>query len=134
MLDFPLSPEALQNLRGSISELGDRNGNGIPHAGLVQLGELAAQGCEIAIDFDSVEQLGHPIVVLQPNRQAPNWFTALTPREREIARLVGTGLANKEIAAKLSITLGTVKDHLHRIFEKTALPNRAAIAAGMDSW
>jgi DNA-binding NarL/FixJ family response regulator len=43
---------------------------------------------------------------------------ALTDREREILELVSRGLANKEIADRLSITFDTVRHHLRRIYEK----------------
>src|SRR5262249_29965832 len=41
----------------------------------------------------------------------------LTAREMEIARAVAEGLRNKEIAAQLRIAEGTVKQHLHAIYE-----------------
>lgn len=53
----------------------------------------------------------------------------LTPREREILRLVAQGSSNKEIAAVLSIVEGTVKNHLHHVLEKLHLRNRAQAAA-----
>ena len=48
----------------------------------------------------------------------------LTPREMEIVRLVASGLHNKEIAAKLAISEGTVKIHLHHIYEKLNVRGR----------
>lgn len=51
----------------------------------------------------------------------------LTPREHDIVRLVSKGLRNKEIAAMLSITEGTVKIHLHRIYEKLSVSNRVEL-------
>jgi DNA-binding NarL/FixJ family response regulator len=52
----------------------------------------------------------------------------LTPREREVVLLVCQGLKNKQIAANLGITPGTVKVHLMHIFEKTGLKDRFALA------
>jgi DNA-binding NarL/FixJ family response regulator len=52
----------------------------------------------------------------------------LTPREIEIVRMVATGLRNKEIADKLSISEGTVKIHLHHIYEKLRLDGRLELA------
>jgi two-component system nitrate/nitrite response regulator NarL len=54
--------------------------------------------------------------------------TALTERERQIMHLVSTGQSNKEIARQLSLTEGTVKVHLHNIFQKLAINNRTALA------
>jgi len=52
----------------------------------------------------------------------------LTPREREIVQHVCRGLKNKEIAASLAITPGTVKVHLMHIFEKTGVKDRFELA------
>ena len=49
----------------------------------------------------------------------------LTPRELEIARLVHLQLDNEEIAGRLSISVGTVKIHLHHVFDKLQLRGRA---------
>ena len=48
----------------------------------------------------------------------------LTAREVEIARLAGTGMRNKEIAEKLFIAEGTVKVHLHSIYDKLNVRTR----------
>lgn len=48
----------------------------------------------------------------------------LTPRELEIVRLASEGLRNKEIGERLSITEGTVKIHLHNIYEKLGVTGR----------
>jgi DNA-binding NarL/FixJ family response regulator len=50
--------------------------------------------------------------------------TTLTPRELEIVRLVAQGLRNKELANRLSITEGTVKIHLHNIYDKLGVDGR----------
>src|SRR3990172_75533 len=52
----------------------------------------------------------------------------MTKREREIVELIAEGLANKEIAYKLNITVYTVKSHVHNILEKMALNTRVQIA------
>ena len=54
----------------------------------------------------------------------PAWPDALTEREREIIRLVGQGLSNKDIAYKLSISDSTVRHHMTSIFDKVGVPNR----------
>ena len=48
----------------------------------------------------------------------------LTPRELEIVRLAAEGLRNREIAERLTITEGTVKIHLHNIYEKLGVTGR----------
>ncbi|WP_235030723.1 response regulator transcription factor [Nonomuraea solani] len=53
----------------------------------------------------------------------------LTPREAEIARMVGKGFTNKEIAKVLEISTWTVATHLRRIFSKLEVSTRAAMVA-----
>ncbi|MDD3651331.1 response regulator transcription factor [Immundisolibacter sp.] len=53
---------------------------------------------------------------------------ALTPREREIALLVGKGVSNKAIAQRLDITERTVKAHLGAVFSKLGVTGRLQLA------
>ena len=48
----------------------------------------------------------------------------LSPREREVLRLVGQGKKNTEIAALLEISGQTVKNHMTAILHKLGVPNR----------
>jgi DNA-binding NarL/FixJ family response regulator len=52
----------------------------------------------------------------------------LTPREREIVRMVARGMRNRAIAEQLHIAEGTVKIHLHNIYEKLAVNGRVELA------
>ena len=54
---------------------------------------------------------------------------ALTPRELQVARLVGEGLSNKEIASQLCIEVTTVKNHVHNILRKLDVSRRGQAAA-----
>jgi RNA polymerase sigma factor (sigma-70 family) len=58
-----------------------------------------------------------------------NVLSVLTDRERQIMRLVSGGLSNKEIGRRLNITDGTIKQHLHHIYQKLAISNRTVLAA-----
>jgi DNA-binding NarL/FixJ family response regulator len=51
----------------------------------------------------------------------------LTPRELEVVRLVALGADNQEISDRLSISLGTVKIHLHHVYDKLRLSGREAL-------
>jgi DNA-binding CsgD family transcriptional regulator len=55
--------------------------------------------------------------------------TDVTPREREVLRLVAGGRTNRQIAAELSISAKTVERHLSNIFTKLGVSNRAAATA-----
>ncbi|MEU1277279.1 response regulator transcription factor [Streptomyces sp. NPDC005805] len=55
--------------------------------------------------------------------------TRLSPREEEVVMLLAEGMTNGEIAAALSITVGTVKTHLTNVQAKLTARNRVEIAA-----
>ena len=57
----------------------------------------------------------------------------LTPREREVMLLVADGLSNKEVGRRLSLSDGTVKIHLHNIYQKVGVANRTALTAAAVS-
>lgn len=59
---------------------------------------------------------------IQEQRSALN--DALSTREFEVLTLLADGLLYKEIGDRLSITTGTVKQHIHRIYEKLHVQNR----------
>jgi VCBS repeat-containing protein len=58
-----------------------------------------------------------------------NVLAVLTDREIEIMRLVAEGLSNKAIARQLKVSDGTIKVHLHHIFQKLEINNRTELAA-----
>ena len=60
---------------------------------------------------------------------APDLRSILTRRELETLQFVADGLSNKEIGARLSITEGTVKNHVHSALEKLQLENRIQATA-----
>jgi DNA-binding NarL/FixJ family response regulator len=63
-------------------------------------------------------------------------LTPLTSREHEVLQLVARGYSNKDIAARLCITLRTVKQHVHNILHKLELKHRyeAAQLARERGW
>jgi two-component system nitrate/nitrite response regulator NarL len=60
---------------------------------------------------------------------AGNRLAGLSPREREVMRLVAEGLINKQVGQRLNLSEGTVKIHLHNIYQKTGIGNRTALTA-----
>ncbi len=53
----------------------------------------------------------------------------LTDRELEVLSLIGLGLSNQDIAGRLTIELGTVKNHVHNILRKLDVSSRDEAAA-----
>jgi DNA-binding NarL/FixJ family response regulator len=58
----------------------------------------------------------------------PSPLDALTPREREVLTLIARGLGNKQIAGRLSLSVGTVKGYVSAIFEKLGVQDRTRAA------
>ena len=71
--------------------------------------------------------LAERVAVLSAAQRQVNGGTSLTPREREIAALIGDGLSNKQIARRLSIELATVKNHVHNMLRKLGVTRRDQI-------
>jgi len=65
---------------------------------------------------------------LGPRGCAESPCDVLTERERQIMQLVRAGLSNKDIGRQCNLSDGTVKVHLHHIYEKLAIRNRTALA------
>ncbi|MEV6879666.1 response regulator transcription factor [Amycolatopsis sp. NPDC051128] len=82
----------------------------LAHAGVTQLDRTAARHVAAALS-------GHP---------APS--DALTSRETEVLRMVATGATNREIAAKLFLSEGTVKNHISRVLGRLGLRDRTQAA------
>lgn len=123
-----LNHETLAELRDLVQKL-HSNGGPIPFQELIALGthpELNSKG--VTIDLEASETLGSPLVVLHRSSDA-HPLPGISRREAEVAALVAKGLGNREIAERLFLSVGTVKDHVHNILEKTGLANRTALAA-----
>ncbi|HKZ14027.1 MAG TPA: response regulator transcription factor [Solirubrobacterales bacterium] len=63
-----------------------------------------------------------------PRADADRLLAALSPRELEVARAVGRGLANAEISAELHLSVATVKAHVSKAMEKLGVDNRVQVA------
>jgi DNA-binding NarL/FixJ family response regulator len=51
----------------------------------------------------------------------------LTPRERQVTRLVAEGMKNRDVAEALHVTEHTVSNYLYRIFEKLEVSSRVQL-------
>ena len=124
-----LDAAALRRLRRAVQAL--HRAEGAVPAKLVQLANELDLPAGLTIDFDASRELGEPMIVVRlPQRSSPPAaFATLTARELEVAGLLAEGLSNKEIACRLCISLATVKDHVHRILDKTDLGSRTEVIA-----
>ena len=93
-----------------------------------------AAGCCLTIHAAGHSGVEETLVVFSPaphGRCADRDLLALglTPREQQVARLLATGRATKEIAAALGISFHTARHHTERIFQKLGVRGRVAVAA-----
>ena len=76
--------------------------------------------------------VGHCEGATTPALQGIETRGLLTPAERQVALLAAAGRSNRDIAAALFLSLRTVENRLHRIYEKLGISGRAELASAMD--
>ncbi len=86
-----------------------------------QTAERAGYIIARASDHDLAESMGVNTL------EAVDPASTLSAREREVYELVCQGLTNAEIADELFISLGTVKAHVHHVFDKIGIRSRTAL-------
>lgn len=94
-----------------------------PNDLLTCIGDVLSGNKNIAPSVMS-QALAQSISEPQPHSGA---LSSLTEREREIAGLIRIGLRNREIAQRCGLTEGTVKVHLHSIFQKLGIKSRSEL-------
>jgi DNA-binding NarL/FixJ family response regulator len=106
-------------------------GGNVDASGLIEAArKLSSGGCamEPSIVTDLFAYLSQAVEASRraaahlADRSSP--LGKLTPREREVMRLMAQGRANKEIGALLGISVGTAKTHLRHIFRKLQVSDR----------
>jgi len=79
--------------------------------------------------LDAIAEVARGGFVLGRDLAAPSDSARLSPREREVLRLLADGLSNREIGRSLFISMGTTKSHLESIARKLGTSHRAAAVA-----
>src|SRR5437879_5973645 len=102
---------------------GEGEGEALARALVLRVRGRAAGRVRLEVDVDGTRY--------QLTRAAPPVpaVAGLSPREREIARMVALGHPNKVIASVLEISTWTVNTHLRRVFGKLGVASRAAMVA-----
>jgi DNA-binding CsgD family transcriptional regulator/tetratricopeptide (TPR) repeat protein len=112
-------------------------------AARAQLGEAAweaalaegrAMGLEEAVEYALSEDGSSMIATQTPEQTSATVHpSALTRREREVAKLVTRGLTNRQIAEELVLSERTVENHVSNILKKLKLSSRAEVAAWVEA-
>jgi LuxR family maltose regulon positive regulatory protein len=104
---------------------------GVPMARLLY--EALAHGVEPAFirRLLAAFPVGEPAQTTASPVSSPEseWVEPLSAREREVLQLIAEGLSNQEVAARLYLSLHTVKVHARNIFAKLAVANRTQAVA-----
>ncbi|MCZ4516543.1 response regulator transcription factor [Streptomyces sp. ActVer] len=91
----------------------------LAHAGVTQLDSSVARHLTASLPTPTPAPTAKPPATVAAN---------LSPRETDILRLVAQGHTNREIAARLYLSEGTVKNHVSRILTRLALRDRTQAA------
>ena len=102
-------------------------------AGREELGEQAQPAWERGAGLSIEEAAVMARRGRGPRRRPAFGWPSLTPAERDVADLVAAGLTNPEIAARLGVSPGTVKDHVSSVLRKLGVRTRAELAAAVSS-
>jgi DNA-binding NarL/FixJ family response regulator len=97
-------------------------------AELIRSVQLAARGEPVLAPRITRQLLERHVRSGRDTEAALRRTEELTPAERDVLRLLGTGLSNAEIADQLYLSAGTVKAHISRILTRTGCANRVQAA------
>ncbi|MCV0424898.1 MAG: helix-turn-helix transcriptional regulator [Roseibium sp.] len=128
-----VDPKILEAVSTALHDLRNVPQGPIPPGVIAALAPLASPGARVKIDLDASRVIGAPLVTVVERSSPGELFLPLTPRQKEVAGLMVEGCSNRQIADKLSISIATVKDHVHAILERLDLPTRSAVMAAAHS-
>ena len=120
-LGFPLRPMEADRVAGWAA------------AGREHLGEQAQPAWERGTGLSIEQAAAMARRGRGPRRRPAFGWSSLTPAERNVADLVARGLTNPEIAARLGVSAGTIKDHVSSALRKLGVRTRAELAAAVSS-
>ncbi|MEE5040108.1 response regulator transcription factor [Pseudomonas alliivorans] len=131
--------EVLEGVQLQVEALGERQRN-LHQLGLLneKLQYLAASIDDLYQSLDqtragsSIEGERKAETVVDHEPPTPDIVAGLSPRQRDVARLVGTGQTNYQIACELGITENTVKLYVSQVLRLTRMHNRTQLALALS--
>ncbi len=134
-LTFDQSPRRALRLAGAATAFRARIGGAYPPATVTELDSLRDRGSKLLgqasaeVEWEAGSELSpSAIVELVEGRRPLRGPGRLTPRQREVADLVATGLTNAQIAVKLHLSERTVENHVFNVLSALELHNRVQLA------
>jgi RNA polymerase sigma factor (sigma-70 family) len=94
---------------------------------VLRLVRRAAEG-KTALSADMALRLAESLRLQRDRTTVEQALASLTPRQREVVALIAEGRTNREIAARLHLSEGTVKNHVTRVLEALGVPDRTKLA------
>lgn len=91
--------------------------------------EMALRLAKNAGDKRLVREAKSRLHAMAPDQRESvrNTVVSLTPRELQVARLAVRGMGNRDIAAKIGVSVRTVEGHLYQVFAKMGITSRAEL-------
>lgn len=94
--------------------------------------EAIVEALEAALAGDMVVDPRVAVTVVRRDRQQRGVLDVLTPSERQVAELIGQGLTNAEIAGRLRLAPGTVKNYVSTVMRRLDFRDRTQLALFID--
>jgi DNA-binding NarL/FixJ family response regulator len=133
-----LNPDAMRRLHTAIEAFHSGERGPLTQEELAAFASDLKPGARVRLTLDTIGARTRLVIRIDEPPRSTRLLASLSKREREVALLVAHGLSNLEIAARLSLSIGTVKDHVHHILTRLNLKSRVAVARALadacDSW
>lgn len=100
-------------------------------AEVLRLVRRAAEG-KTALSADMALRLAESLRLQRDRATVEQALASLTPRQREVVSLIAEGRTNREIAERLYVSEGTVRNHVARVVEALGVPDRTELAGLLE--
>jgi RNA polymerase sigma factor (sigma-70 family) len=100
-------------------------------AEVLRLVRRAAEG-KTALSADMALRLAESLRLQRDRATVEQALASLTPRQREVVALIAEGRTNREIAERLYVSEGTVRNHVARVVEALGVPDRTELAGLLE--
>lgn len=126
---MPVDADVIEALAVVLEDLQKGRQSPIPPRTIEALSALSMRGSRLRVDLEASRTLGAPLVTVFERPSDTAFLEPLTPRQKEVARLLIDGKSNRDIAETCGISVATVKDHVHAVLQRLNLPSRGAVMA-----